>query len=368
MTAAGEERDHIQSKLAAFDSSQWPERRDAVRWAGEALQGEDGIELAGLVAPHLQRLANDPSSDVRLAVAVVLPHLRHASFDKVAARLIDDTNAYVCRAAQRAIRSRKQETSVPQAEDGVDAIQRQVDRIKRLYSPEVAREAITLGEAYHEVYCADASHQILNVLTSLKGALKRLKDSLRDGVGDRSLLLETLDKARSRAEHLERIAEDLKAYAANVQPELHKENLVSMVHEALENIHDQFKGAQVAESLAIDENLVLDVPRHRLVEAFMNILKNSFEALGQKGSVAVSASVMGDGQIEIRFTDNGGGIPEEALADVFRPFATNKEGHTGYGLPIARKIIEGECGGTIAIESREGFGTTAVVRLPAQRE
>lgn len=72
-----------------------------------------------------------------------------------------------------------------------------------------------------------------------------------------------------------------------------------------------------------------------------------------------------DGMVWIRVTDNGIGVPPDALEAIFEPFVTLRlSSGTGLGLTIARRIIE-EHGGTIWAESNEGDGTTVNVKLPS---
>jgi len=57
-------------------------------------------------------------------------------------------------------------------------------------------------------------------------------------------------------------------------------------------------------------------------------------------------------------------MPEEVLARAFDAFFTTRDGGTGFGLPIARRIAEGH-GGTLLLTSRAGEGTAATLSLPA---
>ena len=72
-------------------------------------------------------------------------------------------------------------------------------------------------------------------------------------------------------------------------------------------------------------------------------------------------------QVEIRISDNGTGIPAPALQKIFQPFFTTKptgEG-TGLGLSMAFDIVTKGHAGTIAVDSKEGEGTTFIITLPA---
>ena len=60
-------------------------------------------------------------------------------------------------------------------------------------------------------------------------------------------------------------------------------------------------------------------------------------------------------------------MTEETRRDAFLPFATSKDGHTGFGLSFTQKIIERECRGNIRIESKDGEGTTVTVSLPIEQ-
>ena len=68
--------------------------------------------------------------------------------------------------------------------------------------------------------------------------------------------------------------------------------------------------------------------------------------------------------IVVEITDNGRGIPEAYLANVFKPFVSFKPGGTGLGLALTKRIVE-DHGGSISITSKQGIGTTVTVFLPA---
>jgi two-component system, OmpR family, sensor kinase len=115
------------------------------------------------------------------------------------------------------------------------------------------------------------------------------------------------------------------------------------------------------------EACLLEGDRERLRQLLIILLDNALKYTPTGGRVTASLTCEAHGA-EIRVSDNGVGISEEALARVFERFyrAVSFEydpGGTGLGLPIARQITLAH-GGSIWLESEEGIGTTAVVRLP----
>jgi signal transduction histidine kinase len=80
-------------------------------------------------------------------------------------------------------------------------------------------------------------------------------------------------------------------------------------------------------------------------------------------SVVFSPGLKGRRAAEVDIEDNGRGIPEDKLAEIFKPYYTTKKDGSGIGLPIARRIIEAH-GGRIEVQSRVGAGTRFAVYLP----
>lgn len=94
----------------------------------------------------------------------------------------------------------------------------------------------------------------------------------------------------------------------------------------------------------------------------LNLLANAREAIGEHGEIRVSTRETGEA-VEIRVSDNGGGVPEAVASRIFDVFFTTREKGTGLGLGIARRIA-GEHGGSIRLENHPGHGATFVVSVP----
>jgi len=101
--------------------------------------------------------------------------------------------------------------------------------------------------------------------------------------------------------------------------------------------------------------------RELLAEAFLNLLKNALEA-SPDAPVSASGRRTG-GRVEVLVRDDGPGLPPEAAERLFEPFYTTKEKGMGIGLYLTKRIVEAH-GGTIAVRSRPGEGTTFRIELP----
>jgi signal transduction histidine kinase len=112
----------------------------------------------------------------------------------------------------------------------------------------------------------------------------------------------------------------------------------------------------------------MDADKARLLQAFTNILQNAFEAYEGRttGKIRVRARVDGS-HVVVTFADDGCGMSEEAVRDSIHLYSTSKEGGTGFGLPLAKKIVETEHGGALSLTSRKGKGTTVTVVLPIKQ-
>ncbi len=108
-------------------------------------------------------------------------------------------------------------------------------------------------------------------------------------------------------------------------------------------------------------------------QVILNMIVNAAHAIGDKvkgqtgtkGTISIATQKIKN-WAEIRISDTGTGIPEEAKPKIFDPFFTTKEvgKGTGQGLTIARSVITDKHGGSITFETKANEGTTFIIRLP----
>lgn len=119
----------------------------------------------------------------------------------------------------------------------------------------------------------------------------------------------------------------------------------------------------------------IDIIQQDLGRVLLNILNNACYALNQKRkelnkeyqpnlSILTKSKT---GEVEIRISDNGPGIPENVRDQIFKPFFTTKpagDGNTGLGLSISHEIIVKKHKGQLKVESEPGKFTTFIIILP----
>jgi signal transduction histidine kinase len=225
-------------------------------------------------------------------------------------------------------------------------------------------------------FLATVSHDLKNPLTAISGTAQLLlrrtnrlegQDSVRLTEG-----LQTLDELAKRMSHqLTHLVDSAhlemgRPLTLDVQPT----DLVAM----LERLVSAYQQTTEHHTLHLDTDrrvLECNVDARRLESALTNVLANALKYSPEGGPITLSLTC-GEGATgtlaTLSITDRGIGIPASDLPRVFERFyrAANVLGQfegTGLGLAGARQIIE-QHGGSLAIESEQGIGTTVSIQLP----
>jgi len=203
------------------------------------------------------------------------------------------------------------------------------------------------------------AHEIRNPLGSITGAAQLI----REKVGDEKVKR----MANIMMEECKRLEEILTRFINLSTLEFQKKEkleLIPIIEDSFLIMTQNLEKIKV-EKIFPPQRLLITGDKNLLKEAFINILKNSIEAMPEGGSIKVEVSVEGE-EVKIRFMDTGPGIPENIRDKVFEPFFTTKHSGTGLGLAITYRIVELH-GGTINIESPPSRrGTSVVISLPLE--
>jgi two-component system NtrC family sensor kinase len=177
-----------------------------------------------------------------------------------------------------------------------------------------------------------------------------------------------IHEIKRESKRCKKIVQDLLSYARTPRPALEETD----VNALLEQIVDFAANHTDMHHVSVVKRLAPGLPRimvdgDQMRQVAINLILNAGAAMNEGGRLVVSTSLDGEGYVNLRFADDGAGIPQENLEKIFEPFFTTKARGTGLGLAITRQIVE-QHQGKIDIESEMGKGTTVTIRLPIERE
>ncbi len=208
---------------------------------------------------------------------------------------------------------------------------------------------------------AELAHEIRNPVTSIRGAVEEIgrMDNPRE-------LNERLAGIALReSDHLNNIVIGFLDFAR--APDLNRAgvNLAELAAEIKATYEGRHGELSVTLDLPPEGDVEVVGDRTKLRQLFTNLAQNAVEAMNGRGALAVSIRRVA-GTMEIRFDDNGPGIPPDKVARIFEPFYTEKERGVGMGLPTCLRIVTAH-DGTLQAAARPGGGASLIVRLPAVR-
>jgi signal transduction histidine kinase len=226
-------------------------------------------------------------------------------------------------------------------------------------------EAAAGETALVEAIAAGIAHEVRNPLNALQINLGILEQELSEIVPDRaSHVFEVIGKIARELRSLDEFVTEFLRFARPPRPVLEPVAVRPLLADLATFIGPECARKGVSLSLAVEDGPeTVAADGFHLKHAVLNLVLNALQATAAGGAVAIETG--GDTRaLEIRVCDSGEGMSEDVLARVFEAFFTTREGGTGLGLPIARRIAEAH-GGTLALSSREGEGTVATLSLPA---
>jgi two-component system NtrC family sensor kinase len=209
---------------------------------------------------------------------------------------------------------------------------------------------------------AHITHEIRNPLNSLGLNAELLAEEIEQGASTEARAL--VGAITREVDRLNAVAEEYLRFARLPRLVMAREDLNEIVGGLLDFVTPEMQGAGVA----VERELAPDLPAVRgdegqLRAAFLNLFRNSREAMSGGGTLRVRSVRAADGGVEVTVSDTGSGIPPEQLERIFDPFFSTKSGGTGLGLAFSLQVVK-EHGGAIQCQSEVGRGTTFAVRIP----
>lgn len=219
------------------------------------------------------------------------------------------------------------------------------------------------------VVSAGVAHEIKNALVAIKSFAELLLEKQQD-VEMVSLVVQEVNRINLLAGQLMRLA-------GPVHPVFSEINVHDSLQNALRLVKHQIKNRSIELVTELEANRAnIRGDTKQLEQAFINLLLNAVEAMGDTGRLTVSTQLVFSTefiskfeprtrrqQLQISIQDSGSGIPAHVQANLFSPFQTTKPGGTGLGLVITRRIVVSH-GGVITVESEPNRGTTFRITFP----
>ena len=220
-------------------------------------------------------------------------------------------------------------------------------------------ELLIKEKKYLEETLQDISHQIKTPLTSMY-----MINDILTNEKDENIKKEFLIKNKNQIERIEWLVTSLlklsRLESGTVKLKKEKINLKELIDKSIEpiNVLLELRNIKLTKNI-IDVNLVVDI--NWTVEALLNVIKNACEHTVDKIEIVGSTNPL---YTEIKIIDNGSGISKKDIKHIFERFYKgnhNKES-IGIGLNMSKKIINLQ-NGLIEVESKEGVGSTFIIKL-----
>ena len=212
---------------------------------------------------------------------------------------------------------------------------------------------------------ATIAHEIRNPLTSVKLNIQKVSQNEQLDEIER----EQLNISQEGIGQIEKFINELLNFTRVSDLNLDRFSMEQILQESIKMLIASFHQKRIVLKRNYEEGLPqVFVDGDKMRQVFLNILRNSCEAVDEGGKINVSISldqVDGKRKIKIQISDNGAGIPEKDWENIFEPFYTTKASGFGLGLANARKIVE-QHNGSIKAVKKKGKGSSFVVLLPCE--
>jgi PAS domain S-box-containing protein len=237
---------------------------------------------------------------------------------------------------------------------GVVFLFRDLTKIKTI-EEELKREdrIRTLGEL-----SASIIHDIGNPLAGISNLIEILKNN-----NDRETEKEVLDVLDKEVMDLNNLVINFLEFSRSSTIEKEPTNIKQLVSGIINLLKPEIIDKKINIVKKYEKNpLMVKIDRRAIKQAFINILKNSIQAVCENGKIDIEIKEEKE-NVLISIRDNGVGIEKEKIEKIFYPFYTTKKEGTGLGLFIAYQLIK-ENEGQINVKSELGIGTEFLIYLP----
>lgn len=176
----------------------------------------------------------------------------------------------------------------------------------------------------------------------------------------KNYLYESIGFIEEQLNYINKIVSDLQDYARPLKPELNEVDIAEIIEGSIttiaipENVHLTVQVDKQLPKLKLDPLL--------LKRVMVNLITNSVQAMPNGGRLIIKAFIDVNKAV-ITIEDTGVGIPNEIRHKIFQPLMTTKSKGQGFGLAVAKRLVEAQ-NGNIIFESERGVGTKFTLTFP----
>ncbi len=216
---------------------------------------------------------------------------------------------------------------------------------------------------------AGVAHEINNPLAIINekaGLASDLMELAKD-FPERDRFRALVDAILRSVERCRSITHRLLGFSRRMDVNIEQLDVNDVLKETMSFLEQEALHRSIATSVSLDQAMPrIASDRGQLQQVFLNILNNAFAAVPDGGSVTLATWLRDPDTVGVSIKDNGKGMSDEVLRHIFEPFFTTKKtSGTGLGMFITYGIIK-RLGGDIAVQSKEGTGTTVSIFLPVK--
>ena len=218
---------------------------------------------------------------------------------------------------------------------------------------------------------AGIAHEIRNPLGSIELFSSLLKKDLSADPEKK----EIVEHISASVKNMDRIISSLLLFAKSPQPSRQSCDLNKLLKDLFNNSSAILIPEKINPIFSLNDNAIANGDSHLLKQVFINLIRNSIQAMPEGGNLEIATQKCSQFEqssdqsdyyrqfIKVTVADQGGGISEEDLANIFNPFFTTKDHGTGLGLSISHNIIKAHQG-TIDVENEMGKGARFILKIP----
>ena len=205
------------------------------------------------------------------------------------------------------------------------------------------------------------AHEIRNMLGPIM-----LAEMIQQRYPDDNVIREYSDTILESHKRILGIVGEVRAFSSGQGPQHNPEPTIlgQLVNSVVRFLRYDREVKEIPIDVTVEQDLAIDVDGDKLKQILINLIRNAVQAVEKKdGRVNIQVGCTKD-RAFIQIVDNGTGISDEHLEQIWKPFFTTKEGTgTGLGLHVSKTIVERH-GGTLECTSVPGKGTRMTIWLP----